>query len=47
MPVGLLKEAEAVIIKEAVTTKDISLVVIVSVIVNAMNVIEYLLKNQI
>ena len=47
MPVGMLKEAEAVIIKEVVTTKDISLVIIISEIVNAMNVTEYLLKNQI
>lgn len=47
MPVGMLKEAEEVIIKEVVTTKDISLVIIISEIVNAMNVTEYLLKNQI
>ena len=46
MPVGMLKEAEAVIIKEVVTTKDISLVIIISEIVNAMNVTEYLLKKS-
>ena len=37
MSVGMLKEAEAVIMNE-VTTKDINLVIIISETVNAMDV---------
>ena len=40
MSVGMLKEAEPVIINEVVTMKDISLVIIISEIVNAMDVTE-------
>lgn len=38
MSVGMLKEAEAVIMNEVVTTKDINLVIIISEIVSAMDV---------
>lgn len=38
MSVGMLREAEAVIMNEVVITKDINLVIIISEIVNAMYV---------